>query len=68
MRALAAANRGCELKLLAGMNHVLKRVAPDRALQIASYGDPSLPLAPDLVPTLNDFLARATATSQRPPP
>lgn len=40
------------------MNHVLKLVANDRALQIASYGDPSLPLADELRKTLVSFLAK----------
>ena len=67
-QALAAANPACQLDILPGMNHVLKRVAPDRALQIASYGDPSLPLAPDLVQTLSTFLRRVTTNSASSPP
>jgi pimeloyl-ACP methyl ester carboxylesterase len=61
-QALAAANPRCERKVLAGMNHVLKRVAPERAQQIASYGDPTLPLHADLLPALTRFLAQAGAT------
>ncbi len=56
-RALHAANSGCALKVIDGMNHVLKRVPPDQQKQIASYGDQSLPLDPDFVTTLATFLS-----------
>lgn len=67
-KALAASNARCQIKLLAGMNHVLKRVAPDHAQQIASYGDPTLPLVPELVQTLSEFLRQATAPPTRSTP
>lgn len=40
------------------MNQVLKLVPRDQALQIASYGDPSLPVAKDLSKTLVQFLSK----------
>lgn len=53
---LFAARPDARQVLLPGMNHVLKRVPADRAQQLASYSDPSLPLAPALVPAIVDFL------------
>lgn len=53
---LAAANPRAERLLIDGMNHVLKDVPDDRAVNIASYGRPDLPLSPRLVPALASFL------------
>lgn len=56
-KALAAANPKAKLVSADGMNHVLKSVKEThRLLQLASYSDPSLPLHPELVPTLSGFL------------
>jgi len=52
---LHAANSRCALSVIAGMNHVLKTVVADRDLQIASYADPTLPLASELVHVLAQF-------------
>ncbi|MBK1615055.1 alpha/beta hydrolase [Rubrivivax gelatinosus] len=60
-QALKAAQPACELAVIAGMNHVLKAVPADPARQIASYGDPTLPLADALAPALLRFVAAATA-------
>lgn len=49
----------CEVAVIGGMNHVLKQVPPIRAKQIESYGDPSLPLSPELVSTLTRFISAA---------
>jgi hypothetical protein len=38
------------------MNHVLKMVEPDPQEQMRSYGDPSLPLAPELATRTNEFI------------
>lgn len=47
---LAAANPRAAYRLVAGANHVLKPVgSDDRAANIATYGDPALPLAPGFV-------------------
>ena len=56
---LARSQPGAELHIVTGMNHVLKTVPADRALQLASYADPTLPLAPGLVDPLVTFLRRA---------
>jgi hypothetical protein len=54
---LHAANKTCLLKVVAGMNHVMKTVPPDRQKQIESYGDPTLPLDTELTQTLAQFFS-----------
>jgi alpha-beta hydrolase superfamily lysophospholipase len=54
---LHAANKTCLLKVIAGMNHVMKAVPPDRQKQIASYGDPALPLDTELTQALAQFFS-----------
>ncbi|MDP9360049.1 MAG: hypothetical protein M3P29_01220 [Acidobacteriota bacterium] len=58
-KRLAAANPRAKLLLLEGMNHVLKSVPPDKEKQMASYGDPTLQLAPDLLVNVVDFERKA---------
>lgn len=50
------ARRGT-LVMVDGMNHVLKEVR-DPSKQMASYGDPSLPLHPELVRALDAFVTQ----------
>jgi pimeloyl-ACP methyl ester carboxylesterase len=60
-RRLAEANPKAELRLLPGVNHVLKMApAGDPAANLATYSDPDLPLAPGVVDTVADFV-RGTA-------
>lgn len=59
---LKAACEACQLHLIPGMNHVLKSVSMNQTAQIASYGDPALPLASGLIPAVADFI-KATHTS-----
>lgn len=59
--ALQSAQPACTKTMVAGMNHVLKTVPTDPALQVASYGDPALPLAAGLMPALTSFLDAAMA-------
>jgi hypothetical protein len=54
--ALAAAAGDGTLAVIEGMNHVLKIAPADPQANIATYGDPTLPLAPDLVTALGSFL------------
>ncbi len=55
--ALREAQPEAEFTLLPRMNHVLKEVEPgDPAANRASYGDPSLPVAPDLVEAIAGFV------------
>jgi len=57
-KKLAAADPRATLALVPAMNHVLKAVASDdRAANVATYGDPSLPLAPGVVERIADFVA-----------
>lgn len=58
-RRLADAHPGARLTLIADANHVLKSTSDDRAANIATYGDPSLPLAPGIVDAIADFVAPA---------
>ena len=56
-RLLYAADSRAQLVLLPDTNHVLKTVnSDDRAANIATYGDPSLPLAPNVVQTIAGFV------------
>lgn len=56
---LAQGKPDAELHIIKGMNHVLKMVPADRERQISSYGDPSLPVSPELVESLVKFLRRS---------
>lgn len=64
---LARAKPTARLELIAGMNHVLK-LAPeysatngDRAANLATYNNPLLPLAPQLVPLIATWILAAHA-------
>lgn len=59
-QALKRASPHARLEIVEGMNHVLKMVPADGA-QLASYGDPALPLAPRLVSAVTSFLHEALA-------
>lgn len=57
-RRLAGARSGVQLELIAGMNHMLKQAdGPTALAQMASYRDPTLPLAPRVVPAIADWIA-----------
>lgn len=56
-RALKAAQPKARLVLLPGVNHVLKVAPADRAANVATYADPSLPLAPGVVEAISDFVS-----------
>ena len=55
-RLLAAARPGAGLLLVPGMNHVLKAPAEGRAVNLAAYADPGLPLAAGLVEGIARFV------------
>jgi len=66
-RILKQADPRATLVLLPNANHVLKSVnSDDRGANIATYADASLPLAPDVVAVISEFLM-ANATSVRKP-
>lgn len=57
-RLLKSANGNARLVMVPDANHVLKSVATDdRAANVATYSDPSLPLAPGVVEAIADFVA-----------
>ena len=58
-KALAAAQPKAKLVILPTVNHVLKIVASDdRAANFATYGDPSLPIAPGVVDAIAGFVGK----------
>ena len=57
--ALAAAQPKAKLVILPAVNHVLKIVASDSpAANFATYGDPSLPIAPGVVDAIANFVGK----------
>jgi pimeloyl-ACP methyl ester carboxylesterase len=55
-KALSTAQPRAKLVVVSGMNHVFKLVENDRAKQIASYGDPTLPIATNLKTEVIEFV------------
>ena len=47
-----------EVLIIPGMNHILKEAPLDREKNLATYKDPSLPLKPELIPAIIDFIAK----------
>jgi pimeloyl-ACP methyl ester carboxylesterase len=54
---LNAGHPGAQLTILDGVNHVLKTAPADRAQNVATYGDPMLPLAPSVMAPILAFIA-----------
>ncbi|MDY7095063.1 MAG: alpha/beta hydrolase [Acidobacteriota bacterium] len=54
--ALKQAAPEAEFRLVDGMNHVLKSVPSELAAQQASYGDPKLPLAEELLGPITELI------------
>ena len=55
-RRLSAADPEARLLLIPGMNHLLKQVGDDLALNQRSYGDPTVTFSPALLPAVVPFL------------
>jgi alpha-beta hydrolase superfamily lysophospholipase len=55
-RLLAGARPKATLLVIEGMNHILKDVPADRAKQMASYNDPTLPVDPKLIDAIANFV------------
>jgi hypothetical protein len=53
---LAKAKPNAKLAIIDGMNHILVQAPADRAGNMATYVDPSLPIDPTLVSTIADFV------------
>ena len=52
---LAEVNPSAKLKVIFGMNHILKAVPLDQTKQLQSYSDPALPIEPSLVDAIEHF-------------
>jgi pimeloyl-ACP methyl ester carboxylesterase len=61
-RVLAKSNRLAKLVTINGMNHILKKVSGNLQKQISSYGDPSLPIAEELVEEITAFMMSVETT------
>lgn len=55
-QALKMAKPDAELRIMEGMNHVLKAVSLDPEQQNSSYSDPTLPVVPELVEGISQFI------------
>ena len=55
-KALAAANPGSRLVIVPGMTHVMKLAAKDLPSNFKTYIDPTLPVAPEVVPAIVEFV------------
>ncbi len=53
---LKSCNPNANLKIIDGMNHILKAAPIDRVKNIAAYSDTTLPLMPDLIDVLVNFV------------
>lgn len=60
-QALSAAQPNAVLTRFEGVNHVLKVAPADRAANLATYGDPSQPLAPGVADRVGDFILGRSA-------
>lgn len=61
--ALKAAQPRARLVVLQGVNHLLKLAPADRAANLATYADPSLPLAPGVAPAIAGFIRDQKGTN-----
>jgi len=53
---LKAGNPNAEMVIIENMNHVLKDAPADRNENLKTYYNPELPLSPDLLPAIVDFI------------
>lgn len=65
-KRLADGNPAAKLLLIEGMNHVLKTVGNEREKQVASYSDPKLLVAPELVSGISGFVNKSGTIWRRP--
>ncbi|MBF2049419.1 MAG: alpha/beta fold hydrolase [Elainella sp. C42_A2020_010] len=62
--ALKLAKPDAELVMIEGMNHVLKPAPLEREQQLATYMDPSLPVVPELVESISQFIHSRVTTDE----
>lgn len=55
-KLLAKAKPSARLLMVEGMNHVLKEVPSEMEKQVKSYGDPTLPVVPQIVTEISKFV------------
>lgn len=64
-RQLKAANPQASLIILPNMNHVMKEVtSDDPGINIASYAEPTFPLAPGLIDSIGHFITQNSPFSE----
>lgn len=61
-KKLTDSNPAAKLLLIEGMNHVLKTVPNERAKQVSSYSDPTLPVTRELVSEISSFVKENRAS------
>ena len=57
-RLLAEAKPDARLEIIQGMNHILKEAPLEPQANVATYSDPTLPLAPGFLEAIIDFLKK----------
>lgn len=62
---LTGANDSAAHRRIQGMNHVLKLVPEDAQQQMASYGNPELPVAEELVTVVSKFINEGLSVEER---
>ncbi len=55
-KLLSKADPKAKVAIITGMNHVMKSAPSDRELNLKTYNTPDLPIHPDLVPALVNFV------------
>jgi pimeloyl-ACP methyl ester carboxylesterase len=55
-KLLDKSGKNAKLLLVEGMNHIMKKVPDDQTQQIKSYGDPSLPIVPEMIERMVAFI------------
>lgn len=55
---LKSSSELADLIVIDGMNHVLKMVGDDMAVQAQSYSDPTFPISDEMVPAITAFIAK----------
>ncbi|MEZ5319601.1 MAG: alpha/beta fold hydrolase [Vicinamibacterales bacterium] len=64
-KALAAAKPDATLRIVDGMNHIMKHVSGGRAEQIPTYSDPSLPIVADVPDAIAGVMRNAPPLGRR---
>jgi uncharacterized protein len=57
-RALQAAQPAAKLVVIPAANHVFRAATDDRMAQLRLYTDPTIPIVPELTPTIADWIKR----------